>query len=363
MSRIVAKAFTLEKPENVVLPADYGSKDITIKTNCTNCELRSTEKWLNCVWNPATQTAKLYFDALPDGVEQRKAKIQILVPSDPISTTDPLFDEFEVTQASAYITLAKSDVEIPVDGGTAEVSIAATNCDNLTVSSSYNFLHPTINGTTISIKADPNSSYDQREGYVEVSGVESVLNISVRTRIHVTQAGSITPEPVDLYDDGYVELIGNKINIPGKTVKYGDYLLYRSKDTQVEGYGSNRQEFSWDVNIYIDPKDNKSMRHYEFYSGSVTWLLNRYWTSNEGHGKEIEHQETTRCSFNLKNLKTTDGREYYSALPSDSDFISAFSSFVLSSSGLSGLPEPAAVFPASFHSFKLISFINAPFTI
>ncbi|MBR6827818.1 MAG: BACON domain-containing protein [Prevotella sp.] len=329
MSRIVAKAFTLEKPENVVLPADYGSKDITIKTNCTNCELRSTEKWLNCVWNPATQTAKLYFEALPDGVEQRKAKIQILVPSDPISTTDPLFDEFEVTQASAYITLAKSDVEIPVDGGTAEVSISATNCDNLTVSSSYNFLHPTINGTTISIKADPNSSYDQREGYVEVSGVEPVLNISVRTRIHVTQAGSITPEPVDLYDDGFIQVVGNKVYIPGKTVKYGDYLLYRSKDTQVEGYGSNRQELSWDVKIYIDPKDNKSMRHYKFYSGSVTWLLNRYWTSKES-GKEVEHQETTRCSYNLKNLKTTDGREYYSAFDSDNgekrgDFISDYS--------------------------------------
>lgn len=335
MSRIVARVFTLDKPENVVLPADNGSKDITIKTNYADIELQSTESWLNCVWNPTTQTAKLYFEALPDGKEQRKAKIQILVPSDPISTTDPLFDEFEVTQARAFITLSKSDVEIPVEGGTAEVSISATNCDNLTVSSSYNFLHPTISGKTISIKADPNPSYDQREGYVEVSGVEPVLNISVRTRIHVTQAGSITPEPVNLYDDGFIQVLDNKVNIPGKTLKYGDYLLYRSKDTQVEKYdnGSKRQEFSWDVNIYIDPKDNKSMRHYEFYSGSVTWLLNRYWTSKDKDGLEIEHQETTRCSYNLKDLKTTDGLEYYSVSSVDndetiyklSDFISDYS--------------------------------------
>lgn len=327
ISRIAARVLTLNVPEKkMMLPSDEGRKEMTISSNYDELSIKTTADWVNCIWSQTTGLLTIYYDELPTNQAQRKATIQFTIPRD--DGTPFVLEEVELTQAKAYINLSASEVEVPVEGGTRTFDITSTNCTNIEVSTSSQFLHPTISGNTITVKIDENPSMDSRMGTVDVRGVMPEYNLNVNTHITFNQAGLVTPEPIDLYDHGYVICNGLKVDIPGKTRKYGDYLQYRSADTQVTKIGTDRQEFSWDVTIYIDPKDNKSMRRYEFYSGSVTWLLNRYYTENDSEGREIEHRRTTRCSYNLKNLYTTDGQDFFSLGAEGSkmsDFVSDYS--------------------------------------
>lgn len=254
---------------------------------------------------------------MPANMASRKATIEVYITTD--GKTKLVLDEIEVTQLPAYINLSETDFKIPVKGDTKEITITSTNCSNMKVTPWENFLHPTINGNTITVKIDENPSYEVREGTVEVSGVMAETNIEEKRYIHFTQEAAPSPDIVNLYNGGRVSLSddsgGNFVFIPGQTTKYGDnYLRYHSNDTQIEKTSDGRTEFSWTVDLYIDPKDDKSMRHYEFYSGSVSWLRNVYWTETDDKGNKTEHQRTTRSSYNLKNLTTTDGLEFYSSV-------------------------------------------------
>lgn len=333
LSRIVARVLTLDTPvKQASLPADEGHKEFVMKSNYTDLSVKPSDNWLLCGWYPDENTVRIYYEELPSGTDTRKASVQIMVPSD--DGPDILLDEIEVTQLKAFIDLSDAEVEVPVNGETKTVSITSTNCTDLKVSTTSTFLHPTISGTTISVKVDANSSIDSREGIVTVSGVMKSYNIPVERRIHFKQAGTVSPEPIELYNNGFISVSDdtgmNRVNIPGQTSTYGSYLRYTSSDTQVEKTSSSRTEYSWNVEIYIDPKDNKSMRHYEFYSGSVTWLRNEYWTEKDNNGNTTEHQSSTRCSYNLKNLTTTDGLDFYSLVPTGtemklSDFVTDYS--------------------------------------
>lgn len=311
LSRIVARVMKINAPEKkVTVPSSPGTKKVRLETNCYDLKFMTDADWLSCFWSITDTALNMRHEVMPDNIEQRKAIIRIVVPND--AGTDVVLDEIEVTQTKAYIDLSETDIKVGIEGGTKEVSITSTNCTNLNVETKSLFLHPVRNGNTISVRIDPNTSYEEREGNVIVSGIMPATGIKVERFIHFTQAAAPSPDIVNLYDNGQVTVADNRINLPGKTLKYGDYLLYRSADTEVEKNGNRRQEFSWDVKLYIDPKDDKSMRHYEFVSGSVSWLLNRYWTEKDSEGKEIEHQETQRCSYNLKNLITKDGLSFYS---------------------------------------------------
>lgn len=330
VSRIAARVLTLDVPEKTVsLPAREGGKDLKLKSNYADLTVKPTVDWMTCYWIASDSTLKVRYEELPAGMESRKGSIQIFAPSE--DGTELVLEEIELSQLKAFIDLSTAEVEVPVKGGTHEVNITSTNCTDIKVSTESSFLHPVISGNTITVKVDENFSYDQRDGYVVVDGVEPTQNIPVRRNIHFTQAGTITPEPVDLYNDGHVDAKGLRISIPGKTYQYGDKLLYRSGDTQVTKYDKSRTEFSWNVELYIDPKDNKSMRHYEFCGGSVTWLRNFYYTETDNEGHTTEHQYTTRCSYSLKNLTTTDGLSFHSRQWSEeepwklSDFISDYS--------------------------------------
>ena len=309
MSKVTAQLITLDvSDKKLSVAANDGMKTIKVKTNYDDLIIRPTADWISCFLTPSDSTLTVRYNELPDNSESRTATIQFALPD---ADGKPfVLEEIELTQAKAFIDLSETEVEVPVEGGTKTFTITATNCTGITVSTGSNFLHPTISGNTITVKIDENTGYDSRYGTVDIVGVMPLLGISVPRNIHFNQAGTITPEPINLYDNGYVEVEGQRVIIPGKTMQFGDYLLYRSADTQIERNGDSRKEYSWDVNLYFDPKDNKSMRHYEFYSGSVTWLENRYWKEQDSEGKWIERQRTTRCSYNLKNLRTTDGLSF-----------------------------------------------------
>ena len=318
VSRIVSKVFPLEIPsKQVSVPSSKGSSDVVMKTECYDLDFNSSADWLTCFWSVTDQALKIYYEEMPANMASRKATIEVYITTD--GKTKLVLDEIEVTQLPAYINLSETDFKIPVKGDTKEITITSTNCSNMKVTPWENFLHPTINGNTITVKIDENPSYEVREGTVEVSGVMAETNIEEKRYIHFTQEAAPSPDIVNLYNGGRVSLSddsgGNFVFIPGQTTKYGDnYLRYHSNDTQIEKTSDGRTEFSWTVDLYIDPKDDKSMRHYEFYSGSVSWLRNVYWTETDDKGNKTEHQRTTRSSYNLKNLTTTDGLEFYSSV-------------------------------------------------
>ena len=310
-SRIVSRAFPLNiTQKNMIVPSSPGTRKVRLETNCYDLKFVTDADWLSCYWSITDTMLNVHHEVMPDNMEQRKAIIRIVVPGD--SGIDVVLDEIEVTQTKACIDLSETEFNVDKEGGTKKVTITATNCENIKVSTTSNFLHPTLSGSTITVKDDPNTSYERREGSVKVSGTMPVTGIKVERFISFAQAAAPSPDEVNLYNDGWVEVEGLRVLIPGKTLKYGDYLHYRSADTQIEKVGSSRKEFSWDVNLYIDPKDNKSMRHYEFYSGSVSWLKNEYFEETDKDGNKKERQITTRCSYNLKNLQTKDGLDFKS---------------------------------------------------
>ena len=330
ISRIVSRAFFLNMPEkNITVPSNPGTKGVKFSSNYYDLSFKTDADWLTCFWSVTDSTLRVRHETMPDNIESRKGVIQVITSGD--DGTDVVLEELEVTQTKTFIDLSTTDVKVDAKGGTKEISITSTNCSDIKVSTESNFLHPTISGNTISVTIDPNTSYDEREGAVIVSGVMPVTGIKVERFISFTQAAIPSSDIIALYNDGTVQVDGIWIDIPGKTLKYGNYFLYRSSDTQIEKTKNTRTEFSWNVEFYIDPKDNKSMRHYELISGSVTWLRNYYYTETDNEGKTTEHQNTTRCSYNLKKLMTDDGLVFGSSSIIDgkqhvlSDYVSDYS--------------------------------------
>lgn len=315
VSRIVSNIFPIEIPsKQVSVPSSKGSSDVVMRTECNDLRFKSSADWITCFWSITDQALKLYYEQMPANMESRKATIQVLAPTD--SGAELVLEELEITQIPAYINLSTTDIKIPVKGETKEITITSTNCTDLKVNTKDNFLHPTINGTTITVKVDENPSYEVREGSVEVSGVMAETNIEEKRYIHFTQEAAPSPDIVNLYNNGSISssVPGAQYiwAIPGQTTKHGNYLRYSSSDTQIEKTSDSRTELSWTVDLYIDPKDDKGMRNYEFYSGSVSWLRNYYWTEKDDKGNTTEHLRISRCSYNLKNLTTQDGLTFWS---------------------------------------------------
>lgn len=320
ISRIVSRAFFLNMPEkSITVPSSPGTKSVKFSSNYYDLSFKTDADWLTCFWSVTDSTLRVRHETMPDNIESRKGVIQVITSGD--DGTDVVLEELEVTQTTAFIDLSATDIKVDAKGGPKEISITSTNCSDIKVSTESNFLHPTISGNTISVTIDPNTSYDEREGAVIVSGVMPVTGIKVERFISFTQAAAKSPDIVDLWNDGNISVYDgsgeNWVGIPGQTRKYGDYLCYRSADTKVEREGTTRKETSWTVELYIDPKDNKSMSHYEFLRGSVTWLCNEYWTVKVD-GKDVDHHRETRCSYNLKNLTNQNGLAFDSQVPENS---------------------------------------------
>ncbi len=321
VSRIVSNIFPIEIPsKQVSVPSSKGSSNVVMRTECYDLDFNSSADWLTCFWSVTDQALKIYYEEMPSNMASRKATIEVFITTD--GKTKLVLDEIEVTQLPAYINLSETDFKIPVKGDTKEITITSTNCSNLKVTPWDNFLHPTISGSTITVKVDENPSYEVREGTVEVSGVMAETNIEEKRYIHFTQEAAPSPDIVNLYNNGSISSTVPGVQyiwaIPGQTTKYGNYLRYSSHDTQIEKTSDGRTELSWTVDLYIDPKDDKGMRNYEFYSGSVSWLRNNYWTEKDDKGNTTEHQLQARCSYNLKNLTTKDGLTFMSWVNADS---------------------------------------------
>ena len=290
--------------KNIDTGSDAGHSSLKIISNVTDIVFSTPDKWLTYYWNPWEQELTVHYEALPAGQNSRKGTIRVVARD---GDGKELFNEtITVNQVNAFIDLSTTELMVGVEGGTSVINITSTNCKDLQATSKSNFLHPDVSGSTISILVDPNASTEAREGTVIVSGLLESVGVRVERIISVSQAGTMTPEETRLFDNCQLT-----INVKGTdwiinpqggtTVKQGDYIVYKSGETKVKGSGDNRTENSWQIELYVDPKDNNMMIDYQLVSGSVSFLQNQYWTT--GHGDdEKKHQSTTRCSFNVKDM-------------------------------------------------------------
>ena len=315
-------SFTTDKPlfeipqKNLVVTGDPGHTDLKINTNISDIVFSTPDKWLSYIWEEQKQILTIYYDYLPQNQTERKGVIRVVARD---GDGSELFkEEISVTQVYAAIELSSTEFKVGVDGGASVITITSSNCKDIEVSTKDNFLHPSVSDKTISVLVDPNTSTESREGIVVVSGTLPAAGLRVERYINFTQAGTMTPEPTRMFKDGSVSITNLQltpdqewfsITIPasgGSTAKQGDCLVYSGGDTKVNRRDEdNRDETSWNVKFSVDPKDNNSMRHYELSDGSVTYQKQEYWVTYTGFGenrKKENHQRTTRCSFNVKNL-------------------------------------------------------------
>lgn len=306
-----AKA-TLDVPvKQVTVPSSVGHVDLTVNTNLDNLTFTPTANWLTYSWNPFDKVLTVYHESLPTGTDSRKGSIQIVARDG--DGSELAAEEIELTQVMAYIELSTTELTVGVKGGTSVINITSTNCKDLQTTTKSNFMHPSISGNTVSILVDENTSTEARDGTVIVSGLLESVGVRVERIISISQDGTMTPHETQLFDNSDLSLVVNGIDlfvnalggtVGGKTVKQGDYIVYKSGDTKVQGSGDNRTEASWEIELFIDPKDNNMMHDYKLATGSLSYLLNQYSTTGTGD-KKVNHLRTTRWSYNISDLNVS----------------------------------------------------------
>ena len=211
-----AKA-TLDVPvKQVTVPSSVGHVDLTVNTNLDNLTFTPTANWLTYSWNPFDKVLTVYHESLPTGTDSRKGSIQIVARDG--DGSELAAEEIELTQVMAYIELSITD------------DLTATPAKS-------------ISGNTVSILVDENTSTEARDGTVVVSGLLESVGVRVERIISISQDGTMTPHETQLFDNSDLSLVVNGIDlfvnalggtVGGKTVKQGDYIVYKSGDTKVQ---------------------------------------------------------------------------------------------------------------------------------
>ncbi|MBO4718551.1 MAG: BACON domain-containing protein [Prevotella sp.] len=302
-----AKAMLDVPVKRVTVPSNVGHVDLKVNTNFDNLTFTPTVKWLNYAWNSFDKVLTVYYETLPTGMNDRKGSIRIVAHDG--DGTELAAEEIEITQVLAVIELSTTELNVGVKGGANVIDITSTNCKDLKATTKSNFLHPDVSGNTVSILVDPNPSTEAREGTVIVSGLLESVGVRVERIISISQAGTMTPEETEFFNDSQLTLSINGstlVNNPlgGKTVKQGDYIVYKSGETKVKGSGDNKTETSWQIELYIDPNGDNMMHDYKLAVGSLSYLHDYYYTTGSGEDV-IKHRRTERYSYNINDLGTS----------------------------------------------------------
>ena len=320
---------------------DNGKLNVKVNTNITNISFTSSESWLSCFWWPDKQELEIIYEALPQTLKERKATIHVTAKDGDDKTVLEEAD-LSITQVLATIKLSTKDFQVDAGGTTSIVNIISTDVSNITVTTTSNFLHPEVNGNTISIVVDVNTSTESREGTVVVSGTLASTNQKVEEYIHFTQIGSgsgvngqgiFTGGNVYLnltaYENGGMSWEGVRLTAPfaitrearskGYTTENGNILTFHSSGDENFKSTNERREVSWVMEMNIDKGDGKSLACYKVTSGSMSYLRKFYKTENN----EERLIQTTQSSFDLKDFNRTscnfgDGSDdYISFSPSE----------------------------------------------
>ena len=300
-------------PETLfTVPSVPGHFDAKLTTNVERLVFIPSVPWLSCYWSKSAGIVTIYYEAMPQGMSGRIGKLLIQALNG--DGTEAATAEITVSQVNADIQLSSSELYMGVKGGEDIVIITATNVKDIEATTKSTFIHPSVSGNSIAIAVDENTDMDEREGVVTVSGKLEQTGQTIERFISIRQAGTNTPVDVALFSVGRAAVRvccndGREIsmNIPyyaadtgaGKTTQQGSLLRFRTQETRPIQYSDSEWSgsVSWDIDLTIDPKDNRHYTDYEIVRGSVSYLEQSY------HKGSLTSQR--RCSYDVHNLTVT----------------------------------------------------------
>lgn len=135
--------------------SERGYQDIGVQPNMANVVCTPSVKWLDCTWLPNKNQLTVFWEALPEGVKERRAKILI---EGKTSKTNELIieDSVVVNQWIAYADVNPSKMNFEVKGGKQTATIIDTNISDYQVVTDLPWVHPTLKDNIITVTVDAN---------------------------------------------------------------------------------------------------------------------------------------------------------------------------------------------------------------
>ena len=141
--------------------SEKGNEDIGVQPNMANVVCTPQAPWLTCTWLDDKNQLTVFWEALPEGVKERSAKILIEGKN---SKTNELIieDSVVVNQWVAYADVTPSKMNFEVAGGKQTATITATNISDYKVTTDLTWVHPTLKDNVITVTVDENKGEDAR---------------------------------------------------------------------------------------------------------------------------------------------------------------------------------------------------------
>ena len=142
--------------------SEMGSMEISVRPNMSNVVCTPKASWLKCFnYIEDRNGLDISWQALPEGVKERKAKILI---EGKTSKTNELIieDSVIVYQWVAYADVTPSKMNFEVAGGKQTATITATNISDYKVTTDLTWVHPTLKDNVITVTVDENKGEDAR---------------------------------------------------------------------------------------------------------------------------------------------------------------------------------------------------------
>ena len=284
--------------------SEKGNEDIGVQPNMANVVCTPQAPWLTCTWLDDKNQLTVFWEALPEGVKERSAKILIEGKN---SKTNELIieDSIVVNQWVAYADVTPSKMNFEVAGGKQTATITATNISDYKVTTDLTWVHPTLKDNVITVTVDENKGEDAR-GASNAVTLEGKLpngeSVSMPI-IYVEQAGTggAQENPEDKYGKRMISDVDfySSIRVKRKGTDSND---------EFANYGK-RITFKW-RNLTENVSDNGKDLHIEL-SGCESQFTKESTLSFD----LVDYKTLVEGSPQIKNIKfkgnTTDGKQYW----------------------------------------------------
>lgn len=173
---------------------DLGYQEIEVIPNMENVEVRTEGDWLEePSWLAHRNQLTVYWTDLPKDVKDRRGVIRLIGKSQNGETL--VEDSIVVVQYESFMELTPDKLEFSEKGGTKTVTIGKTNVTGLKVSTNSEDIKATLEGKTITVTMEKNTTEQQRGGMVYVEGT-ALNKKTVKFSIPVTQKEGKEEQPV-----------------------------------------------------------------------------------------------------------------------------------------------------------------------
>ena len=226
---------------------------IEVIPNMPNMEIKSEADWLEQVsWRDYENRVCIGWQELPEDVNERRGVVRLYGLSKSGETL--VEDSIVVVQSRTYLELSPTKLEFDVKGGTKTVTISKTNLKDLTLGRTSNYIHASIEGTTITVTVDENTNPEGRSESVSVNGTTESGRIGGAI-FDVVQAGTgETPQPQPVPSG----------NSPFKYINFWAQVMTRSVTEDVDTLGNAYYTFKFeDSNSNMTLTEYKDYDHYE----------------------------------------------------------------------------------------------------